>query len=282
MSRQAGGRVAGGEGIGSRGPGETKIELDRRRIRTRMAKLRQQIKKMEPGRVTRRLSRRRGEVPAVAIAGYTNAGKSTLLNALTGADVMAADALFATLDPTVRRVETEDGREYTVTDTVGFVRSLPTQLVEAFRSTLEEIGEADLVLHVVDASHPDPESQVEAVRDVLSGIEGFDSGKELVVLNKTDLASATERARLRALYPDALEVSAQTGSGIEALRHEVARRLPRPEVEIDVLVPFKNAGLVSRAHDVGEVDQEEWTDLGVRLKGRVPKDLAARLREVGV
>ena len=282
MSRQAGGRVAGGEGIGSRGPGETKIELDRRRIRTRMAKLRQQIKKMEPGRVTRRLSRRRGEVPAVAIAGYTNAGKSTLLNALTGADVMAADALFATLDPTVRRVETEDGREYTVTDTVGFVRSLPTQLVEAFRSTLEEIGEADLVLHVVDASHPDPESQVEAVRDVLSGIEGFDSGKELVVLNKTDLASATERARLRALYPDALEVSAQTGSGLEALRHEVARRLPRPEVEIDVLVPFKNAGLVSRAHDVGEVDQDEWTDLGVRLKGRVPKDLAARLREVGV
>ena len=282
MSRQAGGRVAGGEGIGSRGPGETKIELDRRRIRTRMAKLRQQIKKMEPGRVTRRLSRRRGEVPAVAIAGYTNAGKSTLLNALTGADVMAADALFATLDPTVRRVETEDGREYTVTDTVGFVRSLPTQLVEAFRSTLEEIGEADLVLHVVDASHPDPESQVEAVRDFLSGIEGFDSGKELVVLNKTDLASATERARLRALYPDALEVSAQTGSGLEALRHEVARRLPRPEVEIDVLVPFKNAGLVSRAHDVGEVDQEEWTDLGVRLKGRVPKDLAARLREVGV
>ena len=282
MSRQAGGRVAGGEGIGSRGPGETKIELDRRRIRTRMAKLRQQIKKMEPGRVTRRLSRRRGEVPAVAIAGYTNAGKSTLLNALTGADVMAADALFATLDPTVRRVETEDGREYTVTDTVGFVRSLPTQLVEAFRSTLEEIGEADLVLHVVDASHPDPESQVEAVRDVLSGIEGFDSGKELVVLNKTDLASATERARLRALYPDALEVSAQTGSGLEALRHEVARRLPRPEVEIDVLVPFKNAGLVSRAHDVGEVDEEEWTDLGVRLKGRVPKDLAARLREVGV
>ena len=282
MSRQAGGRVAGGEGIGSRGPGETKIELDRRRIRTRMAKLRQQIKKMEPGRVTRRLSRRRGEVPAVAIAGYTNAGKSTLLNALTGADVMAADALFATLDPTVRRVETEDGREYTVTDTVGFVRSLPTQLVEAFRSTLEEIGEADLVLHVVDASHPDAESQVEAVRDVLSGLEGFDSGKELVVLNKTDLASATERGRLRALYPDALEVSAQTGSGIEALRHEVARRLPRPEVEIDVLVPFKNAGLVSRAHDVGEVDEEEWTDLGVRLKGRVPKDLAARLREVGV
>ena len=282
MSRQAGGRVAGGEGIGSRGPGETKIELDRRRIRTRMAKLRQQIKKMEPGRVTRRLSRRRGEVPAVAIAGYTNAGKSTLLNALTGADVMAADALFATLDPTVRRVETEDGREYTVTDTVGFVRSLPTQLVEAFRSTLEEIGEADLVLHVVDASHPDPESQVEAVRDVLSGIEGFDSGKELVVLNKTDLASATERARLRALYPDALEVSAQTGSGLEALRHEVARRLPRPEVEIDLLVPFKNAGLVSRAPDVGEVDEEDWTDLGVRLKGRVPKDLAARLREVGV
>lgn len=282
MSRQAGGRVAGGEGIGSRGPGETKIELDRRRIRTRMARLRQQIKKMEPARVTRRASRRRGQVPAVVIAGYTNAGKSTLLNALTGADILAADALFATLDPTVRRVETEDGRVYTLTDTVGFVRSLPTQLIEAFRSTLEEIGEADLVLHVVDASHPDPDSQVEAVHEVLDTIEGYERGRELIVLNKIDLASLEERARLRASYPDAIEVSGWTGEGIEGLQAEIAARLPRPEATIDLLIPFAHAGLVSRAHEWGEVESEEWTEQGVRLRAQVPGELAARLREVAL
>lgn len=282
MSRQAGGRVAGGEGIGSRGPGETKIELDRRRIRTRMAKLRQQIKKMAPARATRRLSRRRGQVPAVAIAGYTNAGKSTLLNALTGEDLLAADALFATLDPTVRRIETPDGRPYTVTDTVGFVRRLPTQLVEAFRSTLEEIGEADLVLHVVDSSHPDPASQVDAVREVLAEIPGYERSKEQIVLNKIDRVSPAERVRLRALYPQACEVSAVTGEGIEELRGLIAERLPRPDEEIDVVVPFQNAGLVSRAHDLGQVLEEEWTEDGVRLHARVPGALSARLKEVAV
>ena len=156
MSRQAGGRVASGEGIGSRGPGETKIELDRRRIRTRMAKLREQIRRMEPARRAQRANRERSKIPAVAIAGYTNAGKSTLLNALTGAGVLVEDALFATLDPTVRRTQTEDGRAYTLSDTVGFVSRLPTQLVEAFRSTLEEVGQADVIVHVVDAAHPDP------------------------------------------------------------------------------------------------------------------------------
>ncbi len=280
MSRQAGGRVAGGEGIGSRGPGETKIELDRRRIRTRMAKLRQQIKKMEPGRVTRRQSRRRGQVPSVAIAGYTNAGKSTLLNALTGDNQLAADALFATLDPTVRKVETEDGRPYTVTDTVGFVRRLPTQLVEAFRSTLEEIGESDVVLHVVDAAHADPESQVEAVREVLSEIEGFAPSNEHIVLNKVDLISPTERARLRSLYPGASEVSAQTGEGMEELQQLIAQKLPHPDAEVDVLIPFKHAGLLSRAHEVGQVDAEDWTEEGVRIQARVPAALAARLQEV--
>lgn len=282
MSRQAGGRVAGGEGIGSRGPGETKIELDRRRIRTRMAKLRQQIKKMEPGRATRRQSRRRGEVPSVAIAGYTNAGKSTLLNALTGADILAADALFATLDPTVRRVETGDGRTYTITDTVGFVRKLPTQLVEAFRSTLEEIGEADLVLHVVDAAHVDPESQVAAVREVLSGIDGYEPSREQIVLNKIDVASASTRARLRSLYPNAVEVSAQTGEGMGALEELIAARLPRPQVQVEYLIPFKHAGLLSRAHEVGEVQSQEWNEQGAILKARVPGDLAARLAEVAV
>lgn len=280
MSRQAGGRVAGGEGIGSRGPGETKIELDRRRIRTRMAKLRQQIKKMAPARATRRLSRRRGQVPSVAIAGYTNAGKSTLLNAMTGEDLLAADALFATLDPTVRKMETPDGRSYTVTDTVGFVQRLPTQLVEAFRSTLEEIGEADLVLHVVDSSHADPSAQVEAVREVFSGIPGYDPARELIVLNKMDRVDPVERARLRAMYPRACEVSAATGEGIEDLKDLIGQRLPRLEEDVAVVVPFKNAGLVSRAHDVGQVLEEEWTDDGVRLHALVPGPLAARLKEV--
>src|SRR5690554_7595222 len=172
MSRQAGGRVAGGAGIGSRGPGETKIELDRRRIRTRMARLRRQIAAMAPSRETKRASRHRAQIPAVAIAGYTNAGKSSLLNRLTGAGVLVENALFATLDPTVRRAETPDGRGYTLADTVGFVRSLPHELVEAFRSTLEEVADADLILHVVDAAHPDPEGQVKAVRDVLADIPG--------------------------------------------------------------------------------------------------------------
>src|SRR5699024_6836124 len=170
MSRQAGGQAAGGEGIGSRGPGETKIELDRRRIRNRMAKLRREIAAMAPARETRRHSRQASGTPAVAIAAYTNAGKSSLLNRLTGAGVLVDNELFATLDPTVRRARTEDGREFTIADTVGFVRQLPTELVEAFRSTLEEVASADLILHVVDASHDDPDGQIRSVRDVLRDI----------------------------------------------------------------------------------------------------------------
>ena len=166
MSRQAGGRAAGGEGIGSKGPGETKIELDRRRIRIRMSKLRKQIAGMKPARETKRANRKRNQIPSVAIAGYTNAGKSSLLNRITSAGVLVQNALFATLDPTVRQTKTPDGREYTLVDTVGFVRNLPHQLVEAFRSTLEEIADSDLIVHVVDASHPDPSGQIEAVRKI--------------------------------------------------------------------------------------------------------------------
>src|SRR4029079_138418 len=168
MSRQAGGQAAGGQGMGSRGPGETKIELDRRRINTRVAKLKREITAMKTTRDTKRHSRTANDVASVAIAGYTNAGKSSLLNRLTGAGVLVDNQLFATLDPTVRRAETIDGRLYTLTDTVSFVRALPTQLVEAFRSTLEEVGGADLLLHVVDGSHPDPESQISAVRALLA------------------------------------------------------------------------------------------------------------------
>ena len=169
LSRQAGGRVAGGGGIGTRGPGETKIETDRRRIRSRMSKLRREIAGMATARATQRASRGRNAVPSVAIAGYTNAGKSSLLNRLTGAGVLVENALFATLDPTVRRAETDDGREYTLTDTVGFVRHLPHQLVDAFRSTLEEVAAADLLLHVVDGADPDPLGQIDAVHVVLAG-----------------------------------------------------------------------------------------------------------------
>src|SRR5690348_100084 len=216
MSRQAGGQAAGGQGMGSRGPGETKIELDRRRINTRMAKLRREIKEMKTSRDTRRLSRKAHEVSSVAIAGYTNAGKSSLLNRLTGAGVLVENQLFATLDPTVRRAETEDGRLYTLADTVGFVRQLPTQLVEAFRSTLEEVGEADLLLHVVDGSHPDPEGQITAVRGVLSEVGG-DQIKEVIVVNKADAADPEVLDRLRRHERHCVVVSARTGEGLDEL-----------------------------------------------------------------
>lgn len=277
MSRQAGGRVSGGEGIGSRGPGETKIELDRRRIRSRMAKLRKQIAAMEPARITKRSSRRRAKIPAVAIAGYTNAGKSTLLNRLTNSEVMVEDALFATLDPTVRRATTPDGRVYTLTDTVGFVRNLPTQLVEAFRSTLEEVAEADLILHVVDAAHPDPAGQVAAVHQILGEIDGVRQIPELLVLNKIDLAEPEARARLRAMFPDALPVSGWTGQGIAQLEAAIAEHLPRPRILVDVVVPYSLGRLVSQVHEEGEIISEDWTELGTHLVARVTEELATQL-----
>ena len=278
MSRQAGGQVGGaGAGMGSRGPGETKIELDRRRIRDRMAKLRREIRLMAPGREAQRADRRRHQVPAVAIAGYTNAGKSSLLNRLTGAGALVENALFATLDPTVRRATTPDGREFTFADTVGFVRHLPTQLVEAFRSTLEEVGDSDLLLHVVDASHPDPEGQVTAVRTVLGEIEGFDV-PEIVVLNKADLAAPETIARLRSQVEVSAVVSARTGEGIEELRELIAERLPRPAVEVDVVVPYSRGDLVSRAHTTGEVLAEEHLMEGTRVHALVDETLAAEMR----
>lgn len=282
MSRQAGGRVAGGAGIGSRGPGETKIELDRRRIRTRMAKLRREIAAMAPSRATRRASRTRHHVPSVAIAGYTNAGKSSLLNRLTGAGVLVENALFATLDPTVRKAQTPDGRAFTLTDTVGFVRSLPTQLVEAFRSTLEEVGDADLLLHVVDVSHADPEGQIAAVRAVLAEIEGADQIRELVVLNKVDVADPDVVARLRRREPRSVVVSAHTGVGIDHLIELIAEDLPSPRETIEVVVPYQRGDLVSRAHSEGEVDSTEHTEQGTVLRGRVDADLAAELRAAAV
>ena len=277
MSRQAGGRVAAGQGIGSRGPGETKIELDRRRIRQRMARLRREIQAMAPSRETKRGSRRRGAIPSVAIAGYTNAGKSSLMNRLTEAGIMVEDALFATLDPTVRRAETSEGRTYTLTDTVGFVRNLPHELIEAFRSTLEEVAGADLVLHVVDAAHPDPLSQVAAVRTVLSEIPGALDVPELIVLNKTDLADAVTLAALRTGLPEAVAVSARTGEGIEELRARIEQMLPHPQVSIDVVVPYSRGDLVSRVHAEGEIDTVDYVETGTHVVARVGAALAAEI-----
>ncbi|WP_433503258.1 GTPase HflX [Pseudonocardia halophobica] len=277
LSRQVGGRAAGGVGIGGRGPGETKIELDRRRIRHRMSKLRREIAAMSRVRDTQRGARRRNDVPSVAIVGYTNAGKSSLLNALTDAGVLVEDALFATLDPTTRRAETPDGRTYTLTDTVGFVRHLPHQLVEAFRSTLEEAGQADLLVHVVDASDSLPEDQIAAVRKVLVEIgeeQGGTMPPELLVVNKTDAAGDLALARLRHLLPDAVFVSAHRGDGVARLKACIAERLPRPEVDLELLVPYTEGGLVARLHSDGEVLASEHTPEGTRLHVRVGPELA--------
>jgi GTP-binding protein HflX len=279
MSRQAGGRVAAGAGIGSRGPGETKIELDRRRIRERMAKLRREIAGMKTARVTKRDSRRRNAVPSVAIAGYTNAGKSSLLNRLTGAGVLVENALFATLDPTIRRATTPDGRHFTLADTVGFVRQLPTQLVEAFRSTLEEVAGSDLVVHVVDGSHPDPEGQLAAVRAVLLDV-GAQDLPEIVAINKSDAADPAVLERLLRAEPTAVVVSARTGRGVDDLMAAVAASLPRPDVEVDVVVPFDRGDLVHRAHEEGEVLGEEHTPTGTRLTALVGPGLAHELTAV--
>src|SRR5689334_16475734 len=212
LSRQAGGRVgAAGGGIGGRGPGETKIETDRRRINTKIAKLRRELRDMKGTRDTKRQERRRHHVPSVSIAGYTNAGKSSLLNRLTDAGVLIEDALFATLDPTTRRTTTSDGRIYTMTDTVGFVRHLPHQLVEAFRSTLEEVADSDLILHVVDGSHADPEGQIAAVREVLAEI-GATKVPEIIVVNKADTADPLVIDRIRRREPHSVVVSARTGA----------------------------------------------------------------------
>jgi GTP-binding protein HflX len=282
MSRQAGGAGGSGDGgVGTRGPGETKIETDRRRIRARMAKLRREIAGMKTARDTKRQERRRNEVPSVAIAGYTNAGKSSLLNRLTGAGVLVENALFATLDPTVRRAETPDGRDYTLVDTVGFVRHLPHQLVEAFRSTLEEVAEADLILHVVDGSDADPEAQLAAVRSVLADVDAH-LVPEVVVVNKADVADPLVIDRLRRREKHLIVVSARTGEGIDELRTLIARELPRPAVAVDVLLPYDRGDLVSRVHDEGDLVRQEHEEQGTRVRARVTPALAAELEPYAV
>ena len=265
MSRQAGGQVGGaGAGMGSRGPGETKIELDRRRINQRIARLRKQIAGFAPARASKRKNRERTGVASVAIAGYTNAGKSSLLNRLTGAGVMVQDALFATLDATVRKAATPDGRAYTLTDTVGFVRNLPHQLVEAFRSTLEEVAEADVIVHVVDGAHPDPASQIHTVRQVIAELGASDI-PEVVVFNKSDLISPERELELRGLEPGAVVVSAAQGFGIDRLQRAIAEVLPRPTLHRYVLIPYDRGDLVALAHESGDVLATRYQPSGTWL-----------------
>lgn len=287
MSRQAGGRAGGsGGGVGTRGPGETKIETDRRRIRERMAKLRREIKEMKKVRDTQRSRRLGSEAPSVAIVGYTNAGKSSLLNALTGAGVLVQDALFATLEPTTRRGEFEPGtkmaRPFVLTDTVGFVRHLPTQLVEAFRSTLEEVADAELLVHVVDGSDPAPLGQISAVRQVLAEVIADRDGTpapELLVVNKIDAAGDLALAQLRRALPEAVFVSAHTGDGIDALRRRMGQLVAPTDTAVDVVIPYGRGDLVARVHEQGRVAHAEHGEGGTRIRARVPVALAASLRE---
>ena len=269
MSRQG--------GIGTpRGQGETKMEIDRRRIRRRIAKIRRDLADLARTRDVKRQGRERTGIPAVALAGYTNAGKSTLLNRLSGAGVLVEDKLFSTLDPTTRRLDLPDGRSVTLTDTVGFVAKLPHDLVEAFKSTLEEVGRADLVVHLVDAGQDEPEAQVAAVRSVLAEV-GAGGVPELLVLNKIDLVDELGRSRLARRFPGVPQISAATGEGIEALLAAIGARAPHPEVLLAALVPFARGDLIDRAYTDGEVLSAEHGADGTLLVLRAPASLAGAL-----
>ena len=280
LSRQAGGRAGGATGgVGTRGPGETKIDTDRRRIRSQMAKIRSQLRTMDRTRATQRNARRRSGVPMVALAGYTNAGKSSLLNRLTGAGVLVDDSLFATLDPTVRKVRTPAGRDITMSDTVGFVRHLPHELVEAFRSTLEEIRDADVIVHVVDGSDDVPREQIAAVREVLAEIDAGDV-PEIIAINKADIANENVTAEVLRHEPHAVLVSARSGVGIGELLAAIDADLPRTLVDVDVVVPYERGDLLARVYREGDVVSVDHEEHGSHLKARVAEDLARELDSV--
>ncbi|MGP9758313.1 GTPase HflX [Corynebacterium sp. AOP12-C2-36] len=285
LSRQAGGRAGSNGGVGLRGPGETKIEADRRRLRSEMARLRREIQGMKKSRDVQRGRRDASAMAQVAIAGYTNAGKSSLLNALTGAGVLVEDALFATLDPTTRRAELADGRAVMFSDTVGFIRFLPTQLVEAFRSTLEEVMAADVVLHVVDGSDPFPMEQIAAVNKVIGEIAedtGESAPPEILVINKVDQADPLVLAELRSRLDDVLFVSAHTGKGIAALESRLELFLNSRDEHVVLQVPFDRGEVVSRLHEYGTVLNQEYTELGTRVEVRLPGVIAAELADLRI
>ena len=264
-----------GGGIGTRGPGETKLETDRRRILERISKLERELRHLAGARATRSKARLASDLALVSLVGYTNAGKSTLFNAITDAGVLVEDQLFATLDSTVRRTELPNGKPVLISDTVGFVRRLPHQLVEAFRSTLDEVNQANLLLHVVDAADENPDSQIEAVRTVLREI-GAGTLDELLIINKTDIADPTAVERLLALHEGSVAVSAVTGEGIDALLQVIADRLEGATVEMELVVPYDRGDVVSAIHEAGEVISEAHDADGTRLTVKLPKEDADR------
>ncbi|WP_445228208.1 GTPase HflX [Corynebacterium sp. H78] len=282
LSRQAGGRAGSNGGVGLRGPGETKIETDRRRLRQDMARIRKELAAMKTAREIKRARRKAGHLPRIAIAGYTNAGKSSLLNALTDAGVLVENALFATLDPTTRRAELRDGRTVIMTDTVGFVRHLPTQLIEAFRSTLEEVLEADLILHVVDGSDAFPLDQIQAVNDVINDIaaeQDMEVPPELLVVNKIDQADGITLAQLRAELDDVVFTSAKTGEGIPELETRIELALNALDAHVTMMIPFQRGDIVARLHEEATVLAETYEGDGTHIEVRLPKSMARELSE---
>ncbi len=271
MSRQAG-------GIGTRGPGETQLETDRRRILERIAKLERELKHLARSRDTRTKARRKSRLPVVSFVGYTNAGKSTMFNRLTDAGVLVEDRLFATLDSTIRRLDLPSGTPVLMSDTVGFVRNLPHELVEAFRSTLEEVNQADLLLHIIDGADSNPDRQIEAVHSVLREI-GAGEIPELLVINKTDVADPVAVNRLLELHPDAVAASAVTGAGIDELTTAVTDRLRETTDEVNLIIPYDRGDIVTLVHDIGRVSDTEHTDAGTMLTAQVPSTELHRFAE---
>jgi GTPase len=279
LSQQAGGMSAGAGGarIGTRGPGETQLEVDRRRIVRRLHKLEGELRQIAKHRQTQRKAQRRGQLPRLAIVGYTNAGKSTLLNRLTDAGVLVEDRLFATLDATTRRLSLPGGETVLVTDTVGFIRKLPHQLVEAFRSTLDVAVDADLLVHVVDASAPDPAGNIRAVRDVLAEI-GADGVPELLAFNKSDLAPGSAK-RLVDVWEGSVALSATTGEGVEDLLLTIGSRLRAVMPVVEMLIPFDRGDVLAAAHRAGEVLRESAGETGMLIRGRFDDATLNRYRE---
>ncbi|HEX6221165.1 MAG TPA: GTPase HflX [Acidimicrobiia bacterium] len=267
-----------GVGTTMRGPGETKLETDRRRVLARISKLERQLEETAGHRKTQRKQRRRTQIPQVAIVGYTNAGKSTLLNALTDAGTLVQDQLFATLDSTVRRLELPDSRAIVVADTVGFVRRLPHHLVEAFRSTLAEAGESDLLVHLVDGTDEDPAGQIEAVAEVLEEIDAA-SIPQLLVINKVDALDEAATNRLRNLFPEAVLISARAGEGLEDLQVAIAEALSKGLVTLTLTVPYDRGDVVAAAHRLGEVLEEKHDEDGTILDVRVPERATAQFSQ---
>jgi len=278
LARQAGGGGGRGgtSGVGLRGPGETQLEVDRRQIRNRIANLKKQIEKVRAHRERYRAQRKRSRLPTVALVGYTNAGKSTLLNRLAKADVYVADQLFATLDPTTRRVELPGGYQALFTDTVGFIQKLPTTLVAAFHATLEEIAEADLLLHLVDISHPNALNQFESVQQTLKEI-GAGHIPTITALNKVDRLNQPEQAQeTLQSYPKAVAISGLEGSGLPDLLRLIQQELYETYAPIEVHLPYQQGALISVFHEMGQVEFIEHERGGVHLQGRIPGRLLAQ------